>query len=51
MSWAKIGTQKEFLAIAEEYDGLNADIAYVLGLLHDIGRRFGVNDLQLTIKG
>lgn len=38
-------------AIAGECNGLDADVAYVLGLLHDIGRRFGVNDLQHTILG
>jgi len=38
-------------AVAEVCNGLDANIAYVLGLLHDVGRRFGVNDLQHTIKG
>ncbi len=26
-------------AIAEKCDGINPDVAYVMGLLHDIGRR------------
>ena len=31
--------------IAMQCDGLNAEKAYVLELLHDIGRRFGVRHL------
>ena len=27
--------------IAERCEGMDADKAYILGLLHDIGRRFG----------
>lgn len=38
-------------AIAEYCDDLNADIAYVFGLLHDIGRRFGVTDMKHIIDG
>lgn len=30
-------------AIAEKCDNLNADTAFILGLLHDIGRREGRN--------
>lgn len=37
--------------IAEKCDNLNADIAYVLGLLHDIGRREGVTDMRHIIDG
>lgn len=37
--------------IAEKCDNLNADIAYVLGLLHDIGRREGVTDMKHIIDG
>lgn len=29
-------------AIAQKCSGLDADAAYILGMLHDIGRRFGV---------
>lgn len=38
-------------AIAEHCVDLNADTAYVLGLLHDIGRRFGVTDMKHIIDG
>ena len=37
-------------AIAEKC-GLDGDIAYVLGLLHDIGRREGVTDMRHIIDG
>ena len=33
------------------YSGLNADKAYVLGLLHDIGRKFGVTYLKHVSDG
>ena len=35
-------------AIAEKCDNLNPDYAYVLGLLHDIGRREGVTDMSIS---
>lgn len=38
-------------AIAECCDNLNADTAYVFGLLHDIGRREGVTDMRHIIDG
>ena len=38
-------------AIAEHCVDLNADTAYVFGLLHDIGRRFGVTDMKHIIDG
>ena len=38
-------------AIAEKCDCLNPDYAYVLGLLHDIGRREGVTDMKHIIDG
>lgn len=38
-------------AIAECCDNLNADTAYILGLLHDIGRREGVTDMRHIIDG
>ena len=34
-----------------QYSGLNADKAYVLGLLHDIGRKFGVTHLKHVSDG
>lgn len=37
--------------IAEKCSGLDEEVAYSLGLLHDIGRRFGELDLQHTIQG
>ena len=38
-------------AIAERCDNLNTDTAYILGLLHDIGRREGVTDMRHIIDG
>lgn len=38
-------------AIAEKYDSLNPEYAYVLGLLHDIGRREGVTDMKHIFDG
>lgn len=37
--------------IAEKCSDLNADKAYVYGLLHDIGRREGVTDMKHIIHG
>lgn len=37
--------------IAERCDGLDAEKAYVLGLLHDIGRRFGTRHLGHVSDG
>lgn len=37
--------------IAEHCVDLNSDTAYVFGLLHDIGRRFGVTDMKHIIDG
>ena len=37
--------------IAEKCDNLNPECAYVLGLLHDIGRREGVTDMKHIIDG
>ncbi len=37
--------------IARECDGLDADKAYILGLLHDIGRKFGVRHLGHVSDG
>ncbi len=34
-----------------EYSGMDADKAYVLGLLHDIGRKFGVFQLKHVSEG
>ena len=38
-------------AIAERCENLNSDTAYILGLLHDIGRREGVTDMRHIIDG
>lgn len=38
-------------AIAEKCDNLDSDVAYVLGLLHDIGRRYGVCDMKHILNG
>lgn len=37
--------------IAENCPDLNSDIASVLGMLHDIGRRYGVTDMRHIIDG
>jgi len=37
--------------IAAECDGMDAGKAYILGLLHDIGRKFGVGHLSHVIDG
>ncbi len=37
--------------IAEKCDGMNPEVAYVMGLLHDIGRREGIMDMRHIYKG
>jgi len=37
--------------IAENTEDLNPENAYILGILHDIGRRFGVKQMSHTIDG
>lgn len=37
--------------IAENCPNLNPETAYVLGLLHDIGRRFGITSMRHSIDG
>lgn len=37
--------------IAQRCEGLDADTAYILGLLHDIGRKFGIRHLGHVIDG
>ena len=37
--------------IAQECDGLDPEKAYILGLLHDIGRKFGVRHLGHVSDG
>jgi len=37
--------------IAKNIDGLDSELAYVLGLLHDIGRREGVYGMRHSIDG
>lgn len=44
-------TAKAARNIAEFYPDLNPDTAYVLGLLHDIGRCFGVSHLKHIADG
>lgn len=38
-------------SIAKECDGLDSDKAYIFGLLHDIGRKFGVSHLAHVYDG
>ena len=38
-------------AIAERHPELNVKAAYTMGLLHDIGRREGVSDMQHVVGG
>jgi hypothetical protein len=38
-------------AVAEHIPGMDADAAYVLGLLHDIGRRTGTPHVRHTLDG
>lgn len=38
-------------AIARRHPRLDADAAYILGCLHDIGRRFGVTDMRHALDG
>lgn len=38
-------------AIADQCKDLHEETAYVFGLLHDIGRRFGVTDMKHIIDG
>ena len=37
--------------IAEKCDDMNPDVAYVMGLLHDIGRREGIMDMRHIYAG
>lgn len=37
--------------IAENCEGLNPEVAAIMGMLHDIGRRFGVTKLRHTLDG
>lgn len=37
--------------IAEKVPGMDAEKAYILGLLHDIGRRVGVTGMRHTVDG
>ena len=37
--------------IAEKCEGMDADAAYVMGLLHDIGRREGIMDMRHIFAG
>lgn len=37
--------------IAQNCEGMDEDIAYVCGMLHDIGRRFGITGLRHIVDG
>jgi len=37
--------------IAQNIKGLDADVAYILGLLHDIGRREGIHGMKHSFDG
>jgi len=37
--------------IAQNCEGMNSDTAYVFGMLHDIGRRFGITGMRHIIDG
>ncbi|MEG1255806.1 HD domain-containing protein [Clostridium sp.] len=37
--------------IAEQTPNMDSELAYILGLLHDIGRRFGPNGMRHNIDG
>lgn len=37
--------------IAEQIDGIDSELAYILGLLHDIGRRYGIFGMRHGIDG
>lgn len=37
--------------IAENCNGMDPEVAHILGMLHDIGRRFGVTNMRHTIDG
>jgi len=44
-------TAKAAEAIALGYPGLHSETAFILGLLHDIGRRAGVSDMRHVLDG
>lgn len=44
-------TAKAAEVIAGYHPSLDAEIAFVLGCLHDIGRRFGVSDMRHILDG
>jgi HD superfamily phosphodiesterase len=37
--------------IALHCEGMDSEAAYIVGLLHDIGRRFGVTNMRHSIDG
>ncbi|MBU5484366.1 HD domain-containing protein [Clostridium sp. MSJ-11] len=37
--------------IADQTDDLDSELAYILGLLHDIGRRYGIHGMRHDIDG
>ena len=48
---ARLIAQKLIEKDTPPYPGLSADTAYILGCLHDIGRRAGVTDLRHALDG
>jgi HD superfamily phosphohydrolase YqeK len=44
-------TAKAALLIAQNCKDMDPDTAYVLGMLHDIGRRFGITGMRHIIDG
>jgi hypothetical protein len=46
-----IFTAKAAEAIAIHFPGLDGQTAYILGLLHDIGRRAGITDMRHVLDG
>jgi hypothetical protein len=46
-----LNTAEAARIIASKLPEINEDYAYILGLLHDIGRRYGVTDLRHVLDG
>ena len=46
-----LSAAKAAQAIASHYPGLHPETAFILGLLHDIGRRAGVSDMHHVLDG
>jgi len=37
--------------IAENYEDMDPEVAYIVGMLHDIGRRYGVTNMRHSLDG